>query len=113
MDFKKYQKLTARTAIYSKKDKNFNYPVSYPTLGLVSEAGEIAGKIKKIYRDEAGKISKEQKAELSKELGDVLWYISQLSSELELSLDDIASENITKLMSRKKRGVITGAGDHR
>ncbi|MDP3954025.1 MAG: nucleoside triphosphate pyrophosphohydrolase family protein [bacterium] len=113
MNFNEYQKLTAKTAIYSKKDKNFNYPVSYPVLGLVSEAGEIAGKIKKIYRDGAGKITKEQKTELAKELGDVLWYVSQLSSELRLSLHDIASENIAKLKSRKKRGTIIGNGDNR
>ena len=69
--------------------------------------------MKKIIRDDHGIVTDEKRDEVLKELGDVLWYISQLSSELELSLDDIASENITKLMSRKKRSKIRGSGDNR
>ena len=63
----------------------------FPVLGLVGEAGEVAEKIKKVLRDNEGKIEEEQKKEIKKELGDVLWYLSQLATELGLSLTDIAA----------------------
>jgi NTP pyrophosphatase (non-canonical NTP hydrolase) len=50
---------------------------------------------------------------MAKELGDVLWYLSQLASELGLELDAIAAENLEKLLSRQHRGVLSGAGDDR
>ena len=109
MDFKEYQKLSRETAIYP--DMGHNY--IYPTLGLVGEAGEIAEKIKKVIRDNNGVLDEERKQMIKKELGDVLWYLAQLSTELELSFDDVASFNIEKLASRKKRGTIHGDGDNR
>lgn len=109
MNFKEYQKLSRKTVIYPNKDKNF----IYPTLGLVGEAGEIAEKIKKVLRDKKGIIDEQTKNEILKELGDVLWYLSQLSTELNISLDDIASFNIKKLSSRKERKVLHGDGDNR
>jgi len=109
MTFEEYQKLSRETAIYPDKDKNF----VYPTLGLVGEAGEVAEKIKKILRDKNSVIDEETKKELAKELGDVLWYLSQLITELNLSLDEIASLNINKLSSRKERGTLHGSGDNR
>ena len=109
MTFKEYQKLSRKTAIYPEINKNF----IYPTLGLVGEAGEVAENIKKIIRDKNNLIDKKTRLELSKELGDVLWYLSQLSTELDISLDNIASENIKKLQSRKKRGVLHGRGSNR
>jgi NTP pyrophosphatase (non-canonical NTP hydrolase) len=109
MDFDKYQKLSRKTAIYPQKGKNF----IYPTLGLADEAGEVTGKIKKAIRDDGGKITKGRRIEISKELGDVLWYIAQLSTELKLSLSDIAKENLKKLKSRMVRGTLHGSGDNR
>jgi NTP pyrophosphatase (non-canonical NTP hydrolase) len=109
MDFKEYQKKSRETAVYPDAGDNF----IYPTLGLSSEAGEVASKIKKITRDESGVITEDKKQELAKELGDVLWYVSQLASELKLSLDDIANLNIEKLQSRKQRGKLQGSGDNR
>ncbi len=109
MNFKEYQKLSRKTAIYPKKGKNFVYPV----LGLVGEAGEVAEKIKKILRDKKGVIDRVAKEELSKELGDVLWYLAQIATEISLSLEDIASLNIKKLHSRKKRGALHGEGNNR
>ena len=109
MTFEEYQKLSRETAIYPDKDKNF----IYPTLGLAGEAGEVAEKIKKVLRDKNGTIDDETKKELLKELGDVLWYISQLSAELGLSLEEIASLNLEKLNSRKERGALRGSGDNR
>lgn len=109
MDFKEYQKKTQETAIYPNIGDNF----IYPTLGLAGEAGEVAEKVKKILRDDGGVISKEKKEGLKKELGDVLWYVSQVATEIGLSLDHIAEFNIKKLLSRKERGKIQGSGDDR
>lgn len=109
MTFGEYQKLSRKTAIYPNKDNNF----VYPTLGLVGEAGEVAEKIKKILRDNNGVVDEARKQELLKELGDVLWYLTQITSELGLSLEQIASLNIKKLNSRHKRGRISGNGDDR
>lgn len=109
MTFNEYQKKSRETAIYYNKDKNY----IYPTLGLVGEAGEIAEKIKKVLRDNGGAVDEKDKVELVKELGDLLWYLSQLSTELGLSLDDIAVSNIEKITSRKERGVLHGSGDNR
>jgi len=109
MDFSEYQKKSRQTAIYPNKGNNF----IYPTLGLVGETGEIAEKIKKILRDKNGKIDDETKTELVKELGDVLWYLSNLSTELKVSLEDIAARNIEKLFSRMGRDKLHGSGDNR
>lgn len=109
MTFKDYQKKSRQTAIYPGKDTNF----IYPTLGLVGEAGEVAEKIKKTIRDDNGILTDEKKEELKKELGDVLWYLSQISTEIGASLEDIAKMNIEKLFSRKERGVLSGSGDNR
>lgn len=109
MNFKEYQKKSRKTAIYPKKGKNF----IYPTLGLAGEAGEVAEKIKKVLRDKDGRIDQNTREEMSKELGDVLWYISQLATELGLSLEKVASGNIEKLKSRQKRGKLKGSGDNR
>ncbi|MFC1756482.1 nucleoside triphosphate pyrophosphohydrolase family protein [Patescibacteria group bacterium] len=109
MNFEEYQKKSRKTALYPNVGDNYIYPV----LGLGGETGEISEKTKKIIRDKGGKISEETKKELAKELGDVLWYLSQLASELKLSLNDIAEGNIEKLQSRMKRGKIGGDGDNR
>lgn len=109
MDFKEYQKLSRKTAVYPDLDKNF----IYPTLGLAGETGEVVEKIKKVIRDNRGLVDNEARSELLKELGDVLWYLSQLSTELGVSLDDVAVKNVEKLRSRAKRGAIHGKGDNR
>ena len=90
-----------------------DHPIVYPTLGLVNEAGELAGKVKKIFRDKEGVISDEEREALKYELGDVLWYLAQIATEIDVSLEDVAVANLTKLASRQDRGVIRGEGDHR
>ena len=80
---------------------------------MASEAGEVAGKMKKVIRDKGGIIDEETKKELASEIGDVLWYVSQLSAELGLSLDEVALANIDKLKSRQQRGKLSGSGDNR
>lgn len=109
MTFEEYQNKSRETAFYPSLGSNF----IYPTLGLVGESGEVAEKIKKILRDKDGVINEDSRKEIAKELGDVLWYLAQLSSELNLSLDDVAKMNIEKLSSRKERNVLSGDGDNR
>ena len=109
MNFDEYQARSGETAIYP--DRGSNY--IYPTLGLAGEAGEVAEKVKKVIRDKNGIMDQETKGKISKELGDVLWYVAQLATELELSLNDIADANISKLQSRKERGSLSGSGDLR
>ena len=109
MDFESYQQKSRRTAGYPP----IGHPVIYPTLGLVNESGEVAGKVKKIFRDKGGKISEETREALKAELGDVLWYLAQVCTELGLSLDEVAEANISKLYDRLERGVIRGDGDNR
>ena len=88
-----------------------NHPIVYPTMGLVNEAGEVAGKIKKIFRDQNGQITEENRQSLKNELGDVLWYLTQICTELGLTLEEVAETNITKLSSRQERGQLGGDGD--
>jgi NTP pyrophosphatase (non-canonical NTP hydrolase) len=109
MDFNDYQIKSRKTAGYPA----IGHAVIYPTLGLVNEAGEVAGKIKKVFRDKGGEISEETRQALKAELGDVLWYVAQVATELDLSLDEIAEYNIVKLYDRLERGKIKGDGDNR
>jgi NTP pyrophosphatase (non-canonical NTP hydrolase) len=108
MELSEYQTLSRRTAEYPREAW-----LAYPALGLSGEAGEVAEHAKKAIRDDGGEITDERRAALSKELGDVLWYVAQLASELGLELDDIAQANIDKLLSRQRRGVLSGSGDER
>jgi len=108
-NFQEYQRVSRRTWNLVQTD----HPIVYPTLGLVNEAGELAGKVKKIFRDKAGVISETDREALKYELGDVLWYLAQIATELDLSLEDIAQANIDKLTSRLERNQIQGEGDYR
>jgi NTP pyrophosphatase (non-canonical NTP hydrolase) len=109
MNFEEYQTKSRRTALYPNVGENF----IYPTLGLVGESGEVAEKIKKVIRDKSGVIDDETRETIQKELGDVLWYVAQLATELGLSLGDVAEKNIEKLYSRMDRGKLQGSGDNR
>ena len=107
-----YQADAAKTMIYKWK-------VIYPALGLANEDGEVLGKIKKLIRandvafDGMNTIPAQKKAEIADELGDVLWYVSALSKDLGLTLNQVAAMNHEKLQSRQKRGVLKGSGDKR
>ena len=101
MNFETYNKLADET--------DLGHPINYYFLGLVEEAGEVAGLRKRFLRDE-GNIEPEK---LAKELGDVLWYVAMIGKQYHLNMDEIAVSNIKKLTDRKERGVITGSGDER
>jgi NTP pyrophosphatase (non-canonical NTP hydrolase) len=108
MDLSEYQRESRRTAEYPREAW-----LAYPALGLAGEAGEVAEHAKKAIRDDGGKVGDERRAAMSKELGDVLWYVAQLATELGLDLDEIANQNLEKLFSRQQRGVLSGSGDDR
>ncbi|MGC9046922.1 MAG: nucleoside triphosphate pyrophosphohydrolase family protein [Minisyncoccia bacterium] len=109
MTFGEYQNKSRKTAIYPDVNNNF----VYPTLGLAGEVGEVVEKIKKVIRDKNNIINEETKTNISQEMGDVLWYLAQLATELNLSLEDIAQSNLDKLYSRLERNVLHGSGDSR
>ena len=106
MDFNEYQKRANTTAQYPQV-----YAFPYLATGLASEAGEVAGLISKGIRgDHMGMVPDEP---LIKELGDVLWFVAQMATELEVDLEELAERNLAKLEDRQKRGVIKGSGDNR
>jgi NTP pyrophosphatase (non-canonical NTP hydrolase) len=108
-DFNTYQRESRKTWSLIHTD----HAIVYPTLGLVNEAGEVAGKVKKIFRDKGGQISEQDREALKHELGDVLWYLTQICTELDLTLQQVAETNIDKLFSRLERNQIRGEGDQR
>lgn len=106
--FYEYQVEAFKTATYSNKGNN----LYYVGLGL-GEAGEVQGKIKKIMRDYDGHVNDEMKSAIIDELGDTLWYLAGICSELNVDFEQIAKRNLDKLQDRQKRGVIKGSGDYR
>lgn len=109
MTFEEYQNKSKETAVYPKGKDG----LVYVALGLSNEAGEVLGNLKKIIRDDNWEITDERREALKKELGDVLWYISQLCTELGFSFEEIAKYNLEKIFSRKERGALKGSGDDR
>ena len=91
------------TAVFPKE-----YYLIYPALGLVNEAGEYAGKVKKILRGDTNTTE----AAVA-ELGDVLWYLAACAEALGVDLADVAQQNLDKLADRAARGVLKGSGDNR
>ena len=109
MEMNSYQDAARKTAAYPDVGSN---PI-YPTLGLTGEAGEVADKVKKVIRDRGGVFDADTREAIKLELGDVLWYVAQLASELGYELNEVADANLQKLSSRAARGRIGGSGDHR
>jgi len=87
--------------------------LEYTVLGLTNEAGEVAGKVKKIARDQGGEITEENRKAILKELGDALWYLSATCDEIGAELSDVAAANIKKLDERAKKDTLHGDGDNR
>ena len=101
-----YQRVARKTVIYPRKQM-----IIYPALGLAGEAGEVCEKVKKYLRQDYG--LDELKEIIEDELGDVLWYIANLATDLGLSLDNLAAKNLAKLHDRQNRNVLQGDGDDR
>lgn len=108
VNFEDYQTQASKTAVYPDADV-----ITYPTFGLVSEAGEVAGKVKKVLRDKNGHFDPVEREKIADEVGDVLWYIAALCTDLGIGMETIAQRNLDKLNSRMARGVIQGSGDNR
>ncbi len=113
MTFDEYQKQALTTAYTDPKYVDSLMDKTIWAMGVAGEAGEVVEKWKKIVAYKGGKVSEEDRAELGKELGDVVWYIAVMANSLGLSFDEIMEKNLAKLMSRKERDVIKGAGDNR
>jgi NTP pyrophosphatase (non-canonical NTP hydrolase) len=109
MTFGDYAAFADRTAVYPSRGSN----MTYPTLGLCGESGEVAEKIKKLIRDKGGELSAEARMEIAKELGDVLWYVNAICFEIGVNLSDVAIGNLQKLARRKEAGTLGGSGDNR
>jgi NTP pyrophosphatase (non-canonical NTP hydrolase) len=110
MTFDEYQKAAHTTSLNTKVG---TCALTYPMLMLAGEAGEVAGKLAKIHRDNGGVVTGADQFAIAKELGDVLWGVAEIATRLELSLEGIAEMNIEKLADRQRRGVIGGSGDER
>ena len=104
-----YEMKAGQTAIFPERQA-----LEYLALGLTSEAGEVAGKVKKIIRDGADIEDYElKKIAIAAEIGDVIWYCAMLAKEVGVPLNDIMKDNLKKLHGRKVRGTLHGSGDNR
>lgn len=114
MTFDDYSNQVITTDLFASKHPEASHPAFMSkVLGLVGEAGEVAEKFKKILRDKEGKLNDQDKQEIAKELGDVLWYINAIAMYMDIPLQEVAATNLDKVLSRKARGVRQGSGDNR
>lgn len=114
MEMNEYQEATSKTAIYpGHEEVGGSEAINYLIVSLCGEVGELANKWKKVMRDRYGIADLKFLEDAADELGDVLWYVAQLSQQLGCSLESLGKENIEKLRLRKERGVIKGSGDKR
>lgn len=108
-DMNEYQQRCLETAIYPNVGNNLSHAVHE----LTSEAGEVAGVVKRIGRDCGGVLTDEYRDRIKKEVGDVLWAAAMVCYEAGINLSDAAEANIAKLRDRQIRGVLQGSGDER
>ena len=114
MNLQEYSDKAITTLLYGDELSDDMTPdILHQVFGLVGESGEVAEKFKKLIRDKSGQLSVEDKQEIIKELGDVLWYVNSLSTLLGSSLEEVAEKNLEKVLSRKARGTTKGSGDNR
>lgn len=111
MTLNDYQAQAAWTAIYPEAGTVGG--LAYAALGLNGEAGEVAEQIKKMIRDDHGRLTDERRAQIKSELSDILWYVAAVARDADLALDDVAKHNLKKLADRKDRGVLQGSGNDR
>ena len=112
LDLGTYQARVAETAIYPGCGTGSAMALAYLGLGL-GEAGEVQGKIKKVIRDDGGVLTEAARINIAQEMGDLLWYVARMASEISMPLEVIAQMNLNKLSDRRERGVLGGSGDNR
>lgn len=103
-----YQNFAWETAFYPTDMR-----IIYPALGLSGETGEVADKVKKVYRDNNGEFDNERRKGIAKELGDVMWYVANIATDLGYRLSEIAQMNVEKLNKRRDNNTLIGNGDER
>ena len=113
MDFNKYQKKTRITDKGAGPEHGLSPSWLYYVLGIAGETGELVEKVKKHFRDDYGEMTEEKKQEIIKEMGDCFWYHARLADVFDIELNDVAEENIRKLLDRKNRNKLHGEGDNR
>lgn len=113
MDFREYQIESRRTDVGTSAQDSLKPGWLYYALGVSGEAGELTEKIKKLFRDKKGVIDQEFLDAVTKELGDMLWYMGRLADQFEIDFDYVAKTNIEKLLDRMKRNKLHGEGDNR
>lgn len=117
--FKDYQKDVSVTAKYPHlkiiidDGDPIDVPWLYPLLGVLGETGELAEKFKKLVRDRNGHFEEGELHLFQKEAGDIVWYLNRLALSLKTTLEDVARQNVEKVLSRLSRGKIGGSGDDR
>ena len=76
-------------------------------LGIAGETGEVCNDLKKLFRDHDSEVTDEWRARVCLELGDVLWYVSQIADVVGLPLENgpllglVAERNIEKIKAAK------------
>lgn len=113
MHMDEYQLRASRTAVYPREQTGGVTGVVYTALGLAGEAGEVANKVKKVFRDHDGELTHELRDAIIEELGDTLWYVAMLADELGLVLSRVADVNLHKLGRRASDNRLHGSGDTR
>jgi NTP pyrophosphatase (non-canonical NTP hydrolase) len=113
MTFNEYQKECRETDVGTSAQGLISPGWLYYVLGLPDETGELCGKIKKLFRDHKGVVDNEFKERVTKECGDILWYMARLLDCFDIKFSDVAEENITKLLGRLERDTLHGDGDER
>ena len=113
LSFADYQTRDWATAQYPEKGRGSLMSTSYAVLGAAGEGGELANKWKKVLRDAYGVLTPPAKEAMLGEIGDNLWYLAALCTELGVTLEEVAQANLDKLASRQARGVVSGSGDNR
>lgn len=108
MNLNEYQESAKKTAFYPERNK-----LVYPVLGLSGEAGEVANVVQKLMRDKGMELEDEDRKRVASELGDCLWFMAAIASDIGYDLELVAKMNLDKLADRMARGKIGGSGDNR
>ncbi len=106
LTFNEYQRRASETSIYP-----LHAGLYYTALGLAGEAGEVAGKVSKVVRDDNGVLTEEKRAAIMDELSDVLWFLGACATEAGYTLEEVAAHNLVKVYRRLLNGTLVGSGD--